>query len=479
VDYDHPLPQVENRINDGMSEVIAKSLSKLPGGYDALYEIAKRQNPGKALPYPELFLEADASKFSPELNKEVDKIIETRLIPAFIGKHRALLVREMRNEEIPFGFYYRSPLVLDLVALYHKIGVHDYDWKDFGTPAQKMAWSYQTFDPPEKMAWDTNKPRYRPVTLPEGIKNWYEPGFNPQRAGWETGLQPFGARNGKLIEKAGNCSYDFCRHGVPMKTLWDKEVLLMHGKFKFPEFKEGHRYRLVVGGMSHVGSGEGFKIYVNGKEFFERERGVGRREGAKPISKLIDKTWWSEFSGKEVTLAHMSFMGVHKGWKSRHLMIWVEKMRLPPVDEKALIHSAKIVPMTSSDWQALQEPDRNDLDPDEGKYFWDGRFVKNPVLLCEWNTIAQVNHAGQFDPQRPRDAKRAPFAGITFESGGKTDDPLMIWTGSTLLDLEKNQALKIDARKIDGKRYLFIEAGGFHKNKGPDWRCPWVVLTKD
>ena len=46
--------------------------------------------------------------------------------------------------------------------------------------------------------------------------------------------------------------------------------------------------------VERVGAGEGFKIYLNGKEFFERERGDGRREGGKPISKHIDKAWWPE-----------------------------------------------------------------------------------------------------------------------------------------------------------------------------------------
>ncbi|MFT6793352.1 MAG: hypothetical protein ACJAR1_001347 [Rubritalea sp.] len=40
---------------------------------------------------------------------------------------------------------------------------------------------------------------------------------------------------------------------------------MMQGNFKFPEFKEGHRYRLVVGGMSHVKGGDGFRVFVNGK----------------------------------------------------------------------------------------------------------------------------------------------------------------------------------------------------------------------
>ena len=41
----------------------------------------------------------------------------------------------------------------------------------------------------------------------------------------------------------------------------------MRGDFEFPPLKEGHRYRLVVGGLSHVNNGDGFQIYINGKLF--------------------------------------------------------------------------------------------------------------------------------------------------------------------------------------------------------------------
>ncbi len=52
---------------------------------------------------------------------------------------------------------------------------------------------------------------------------------------------------------------------------------------------------------------------------------------------------------------------------------------------------------------------------------------------------------------------------------GKTNDPMQIWSGDTLMDLSKNTALKITPKQIAGKRYLFIEAGGFNDIGG------WVI----
>ena len=102
-----------------------------------------------------------------------------------------------------------------------------------------------------------------------------------------------------------------------MQTLWEKEVLLARGVFTFPKFKEGYRYRLLVGGMSHVGAGEGFRIYVNGKQMFERSSGVGKREGGVPVCYYIEKSWWPEFD-KPVTLAATSFLQVENGGKTKN-----------------------------------------------------------------------------------------------------------------------------------------------------------------
>ena len=53
-----------------------------------------------------------------------------------------------------------------------------------------------------------------------------------------------------------------------------------------------------------------------------------------------------------------------------------------------------------------------------------------------------------------------PFTEMTFKDNSQTDKALWIWSGNTLMDLDRYQALKMTVRKIDGSDYLFIEAGG-------------------
>jgi hypothetical protein len=62
-------------------------------------------------------------------------------------------------------------------------------------------------------------------------------------------------------------------------------------------------------------------------------------------------------------IAFVSFMGNHKGRKNRHLMIWLQEMKFPLLGEQETLRSATVLPMISSAWQALQDPDANNLDP--------------------------------------------------------------------------------------------------------------------
>lgn len=60
-----------------------------------------------------------------------------------------------------------------------------------------------------------------------------------------------------------------------------------------------------------------------------------------------------------------------------------------------------------------------------------------------------------------RTAGRAPIPAIDFKNDGRTGQTLWIWSGDTLMDLDRNQALKMITKDIGGTTYLFIEAGGF------------------
>ena len=47
-----------------------------------------------------------------------------------------------------------------------------------------------------------------------------------------------------------------------------------------------------------------------------------------------------------------------------------------------------------------------------------------------------------------------------------------------LIDLGRNQMLLMDSKTIDGKPYLFVEAGGFTSGQPADWHPGWFVLRQ-
>ena len=83
-----------------------------------------------------------------------------------------------------------------------------------------------------------------------------------------------------------------------------------------------------------------------------------------------------------------------------------------------------------------------------------------------------------FDPAKKTRVHRPPFSHLIFKAGGRTDNPVWAWSGDTLMDLAKFQALKMTPRHIEGKDYLFVEAGGFGTSKKPGWQSQLLVLAR-
>ncbi len=459
--------------NDKNREFLASTLAGVEGGYDILYQIAKERDPKNPLPYQEIFLNADSSKFSPELKKAVASIVDAKLIPGYIGAAR----KQLLNEAASLDPRSTQPKMEGLVELYQKSGVSDYDWRDFGPAPGSMSWQYHSFEPAEKLPWDSDKARYRKVMLPSGMESWFSNDFDPSKAGWKSGKQPIGQLNGKLGGGRG-CNVDICRCADPVQTLWENEVLLAKGSFKFPAFREGYRYRLVIGGMAHVGGGDGFRVYANGKQLIERDRGVGKREGAKHVGTVIDKTWWPDFQRGEVSLAVIAFKNIHKGSSNNHFSVWIQEMKVPPIGEKEILDSATVTPMFSSDWQAKQDPDNLELQTDDDFFRYNGEFVPNTKLSGTWTTVSVVPEIDAFNPAKPANASRAPVKELTFIDNGRTDQMLWIWSGDILMDLERNQALKMITKNIGGSDYLLVEAGGFSTKNKPGWKPMLMVMKR-
>jgi hypothetical protein len=460
---------------------LASYLAGVDGGYDALYEIAKDQFPKAPLPYSEIFLAADPEKFSPKLQQVIKEIIRDKLVYEFIGKNRARLLAEIdrtTQNGITMG------ILDDLTALYNKIGVHEYDWHAFGPDLKNAKWDYFTFDPPEKQAYDLSPWRYRSVTCPQGMGNWFAPEFDPAKAGWKQGLPPFGQYQGKLAINAGP--------GVhtepwpePPRTLWENEVLLVRGSFQFPPFKPGHLYRLRAGTGKGVGAGDGFRIHLNGEPWVETKEGLGRHAGHLLRGGWITKDLAREFAKGPVTIAAIAFLRygdraivqmppVPQGIFS----LWLEEMKLPPVNDESLRKSATFIPMLSAAWQEKQDPQNKELQTAADKFRYDGKFAANPKLIGSWTAVAVVPAIGGFDPAKPADADRAPIKSLTVTDGGLTDSSTLIWSGDTLMDLESFQALKMNIKPIAGSGYLFIEAGGFSIENPVGWKSPLIVMKR-
>ena len=463
----HPEPQHpenERHYTDGLATLMAN----LPGGLDRLYELSQARFPRQTLAHRDIFLNSDQIDSSPAMQAALIPIVRDELIPQFVAQHRRSLERGQRLDE--------------LVGLYNRIGVHDYDWQEHGPNRTEMEWHYHSFDPVERppLGRERNRlGRYREVTYPAGMENWNQPDFHASAAGWRRGKSPFASFDGKL-EPFGSCIGGFCGCGEPPNTLWEKEVLLINGTFEIPPFEEGYLYRILVGGMSHVSAGDGCHIYVNGRQIFRRTTAVDRRQGARPIGTQIPQDFWPEFASGTVNLAAKSFLNYHErtGKYGNYFTVFLQRMKLPPMDQEMLSRAAAQLPMRSAEWQIVQEPDTN-VEPDDGKFRWDGVFVPNAAVIGTWKVIGQIESLESFQAGKQPAAIRNPrFQEMTFAEDGSTGSPLWLWSGNMLMDLDEFQALQIDATTRDGKDYLLIENGGFDTRHGTAWTPPLLVMEK-
>jgi len=473
-------------------EAIAASLADVPGGYDVLYEIARQRYPDKILPYKEVFLAADSSQFGPKLKKAITPIIMNELVPEFVGKNRKTLHALAANEVQSGWPGGNRDSIVGLAALYKRAGYDEYDWHMF-VDLRNAEWSYHSFDPipAEQVPFDQLVSRYREVTMPKGMDNWFAIDFDPAKVGWKKGKSPFGNYNGEVPDRpitkcSAHCVGPGCYGATKVNTLWEKEVLLMRGTFKVPPLKEGHRYRLRVNTGEHVGAGGGHFIYINGKPLIEAKQGGGRGSGGKPKGAYITKEFLDDFKNGEVTIAVKTFIRYNDKYSTKptsrtpqgKISLHLDEQKLPPMGDDLVIRSAAVVPMTSSDWQDKLDPEDASQDPDDNLFRWDGKFVANANVLDRWQVIAQVPQIDQFDPTKKTRVNRPVFSSMTFKDGGRTGDPTWVWSGDVLMDLSRYQALKMIVKKTGDSDYLFIEAGGFSTRNRPGWKSQWYVLKR-
>jgi hypothetical protein len=465
-------------------ERLASTLAAAPGGYDVLYQLAKERSPHEPLPYSGIFLSADPENFGPALRDAIKPIIRDELIYQFIGQNRRKLLADIAPTSNKNASVTNS--VDELVSLYQKIGVHDYDWKNFGPDLRNTEWSYLSFDPPEKQKYDISPWRYRPVTVPQGMENWFAPAFDAAKAGWKSGLPPFGQYKGKLGDNNEPGVRADTKWNPPPRTLWENEVLLVRGTYEFPALKPGHLYRLRVDRGQGVGAGDGFQIFINGKPLVETKEGLGRRAGLTQRGAWITPDFIPEFApGKPVTLSAITFL--RYGDRAIVQMppvpqglfrMWLEERKLPALDKDVLRKATSFLPMLTSEWQALQDPQSDEASDDTGKFRYDGKITPNPKITGTWTTVALVKSPEEFDPAVKPNPGRSPIKKITFIDDGTTDSPDHLWSGDLLMDLNQSSALKITPKTIGDADFLFIEGGGFNAKNPAGWKTQLMVLKR-
>ena len=469
---------------------IAESLADVPGGLDVLYEISTERFPDQILPYKEFFLISDPSQFGPKLKKAINPIIMDELVPEFVGRNRNNLLA-LAAAEVQSGYAGGEREAIDsLIGLYERAGHTGYEWNMF-MDLRNANWYYHSFDPipSEQVPYDQLVTRYRKVTLPKGLEEWYKP-FTYVAMG--EGKSPFGHYMGKLpkgpVHKCSSgCTGPSCYGATPINTFWEKEVLLLKGLFKVPPLKEGHRYRLRINDGNHVGSGGGHIVYLNGKKLIEATHCNGRGSGGRPKGAYITKEFLDDFRSGKITIAAKTFLRYNDKYKVKpstktpqgKFSLHIEEQKLPPMGDELVFNSASIVPMLSSEWQDAQDPEDREKSAAAKPFRWDGKFQPNPKIQGgQWKVIAQVSDMDDFDPTRKTRVNRPLFSTISFLDEGKTNSPVFAWSGNTLMDLTKFQALKIKPATINGTNYLFVESGGFGTRNKPGWTSPLLVLSR-
>ncbi len=290
-----------------------------------------------------------------QMGQALKPIIMEEMVPAFLEsafdpKSRGALkgiVTGKKPAKTPLDIRSQLDTLMDY---YDMAGVSGYQWKPFGPKMRNATWSYYSFDPREKQALDKSD-RYREITFPKGMDNWFAPEFDSVKAGWGSGKAPFGRMGDKLDRRRPRCNGPLCGCSEIPATLWEKEVLLMRRTFDIPSVKKGHAYRLILGGAGCDRSGEGFAIYVNGKPLTKAAGGFFRHSGIRGAYVFDDIL--PEFKGGKVTIAVINFLrythfrnkttyfGPHRDYYTKpvppngHVSLWMEEAKLSAATLKA------------------------------------------------------------------------------------------------------------------------------------------------
>jgi len=110
---------------------------------------------------------------------------------------------------------------------------------------------------------------------------------------------------------------------------------------------------------------------------------------------------------------------------------------------------------------------------------WDGQFTANPKMPGSWKLLSEVDSVDDFDPSAKDGKVRRPlFESRTFKDDGTTDEPIWIWSGDWLMDLDNYRALRTRTKTVDGTEYLFVESGNFNRKEEHGTEVLWQVFSR-
>lgn len=345
-------------------DALGRAMVELQGGKAEKLTIANR--PQQSPDVKTIFSDAVTGNFNKrgphygpdyyrEMGQALKPIIMDEMVPGFIETAFASNSRSALKGIVTGKKTGRAPVDIrsdldTLIDYYDMAGVTGYGWKPFGPEMRTAEWSYFSFDPPEKQEAGKSD-RFRKITFPKGMENWFAADFDSSQAGWETAKAPFGRMGDKLDRRRPSCNGTHCQCSEIPATLWEKEVLLMSQTFEIPAMKKGHAYRLILGGAGCDRSGEGFAIYVNGKLLTQANGGFYRYSGIRGA--YIYEDILPEFEGGKVTIAVINFLrythfknvthyhGPHPSFRGKevppngHVSLWMEEAKLSPATLKA------------------------------------------------------------------------------------------------------------------------------------------------
>lgn len=346
-----------------VGEAMGRAMVRMLGGEAA--EIPKSDREARAAAE----IAAEAAKPVPTKEQEaaslaaIKPMILDGMLERFVNneKTQAALQACIKGVKPVKQAEYLDDIIDDAVAYFQAAGVDAYDWKPFGASVKDGKWDYFGFDvsnspyklspagaanqgeegdaedqpAPEKKA-QKNAPAFE-VTMPAGTENWFMPEFDHKKAGWKSGVAPFGVQMDEMLPTniAWLAKYPIYPLKRPLPTtIVDNDVVLMRQTIELPPLKEGFRYRIRLDGSIHANSGEGYAIYVNGKLLVEQKNGVTawRRQGIR--GSHIWPDFRDEFKGGKVTIAVANYP--MSNWMPGDfipaigpLSVWVEEMKIP------------------------------------------------------------------------------------------------------------------------------------------------------